>query len=181
MKKLIIIALILLLAAPVMAGPMIEYVTPAASETVAGTTERCTDAEMVAGTSTACAGTPANLTAKLSESSTALASSGTITAAMMKGQVYTNYNQANDATQTLEAAFDGANFCIFLSTTVAKHYRVDPAAGDSIYKDAATAGDGKYVGFASAAAGDAVCFRAVQTGAAAYDWIVSYIGPLVSE
>jgi hypothetical protein len=180
MKKLLI-ALILLMAAPVWAGPMIEYVTPAASETVAGTTERCTDAEMVAGTSTACAGTPANLTAKLSAAGVALASSGTITAAMMKGQVYTNYGQTNDATQTLEAAFDGANFCIFLSTTVAKYYWIDPASGDSIYKDAATAGDGKYVGFASAAAGDAVCFQAVRTDASAYDWIVSYIGPLISE
>jgi len=46
MKKLLI-ALILLLAAPVWAGPYIEYVTPSASETVAGTTERCTDAEVV--------------------------------------------------------------------------------------------------------------------------------------
>lgn len=181
MKRLLTAILILLMAAPVWAGPMIEYVTPDASATQAGKVELATDTETVTGTATDRALTPANLTAKLSAAGVALASSGTITAAMMKGQNYTNYGQANDVTQTLEAAFDGANFCIFLSTTVAKHYRIDPASGDSIYKDAATAGDGKYVGFASAAAGDAVCFRAVQTGEAAYDWIVSYIGPLVSE
>ncbi|HOR98921.1 MAG TPA: hypothetical protein PLZ74_11175 [Kiritimatiellia bacterium] len=232
MKKLLI-ALILLLAVPVWAGPHIEYVTPAASETVAGTTERCTDAEMVAGTSTACAGTPANVKAKLGPqtdggiligagqaaaieataagatteilvgggagappvwttatgsgapvratspslttpnmtvSEYVEAASDTLSALQVSGGQINNYGQADDTTIILPACAAGYNFDVILGTTVAKYYRLDPAAGDLIILDGVAGTDGKYIGIASAVAGAAVTCRAIQTGASAYDW-----------
>lgn len=191
MKKLFI-AILLLLAVPVWAGPSIEYVTPDASETVAGNTERCTDAETVTGTKTDCAATAANITAKMAapgaiggttpaagtfttlkgnfDEIVKASATNTLSAAEMKGQQINNYGQADDALVELAAAAEGLNFDVILGTTVAKYYRLDPAAGDLIILDGVAGTDGKYIGIASAVAGAAVTCRAIQTGAAAYDW-----------
>jgi hypothetical protein len=63
------------------------------------------------------------------------------------------------------------NFTIIFGTAVAKYFRLDPAAGDSIFMDGITTGDGKYLGIASTTKGDAIQFVAFQTGASSYDWI----------
>jgi hypothetical protein len=100
---------------------------------------------------------------------------GTLVAAEMKGQTVNNYAQSADVTLTMDAAFDGAGFNVILGTTVAKYYRFDPAAGDSIYLDGVSCTDGKYVGIASAVVGAALSARAFQTGETAYDWYFSTI------
>jgi hypothetical protein len=65
MKKLLGIILILLLAAPALAGPIVSVGNPPASSTVAGITMYCTDGITTVGSSTTCATTPANITAKM--------------------------------------------------------------------------------------------------------------------
>ena len=86
------------------------------------------------------------------------------------GQI-TNYGQVNDLVISLPAAAKGMNFSVILGTTVAKYFRLDPVAGDSIYLDGVTTGDGKYVGVASATISNAIQFVAVKTGIATYDWV----------
>lgn len=93
-----------------------------------------------------------------------------LTATQCSGGLINNYGQAADVTLILPAAAAGLNFTVVLGTTVAKYFRLDPQAGDSIYLGGATTGDGKYVGIASAAAGAAISFVAFQTGATTYDW-----------
>lgn len=110
------------------------------------------------------------------------AATDTLTANQCSGGLINNYGQANDATLTLPAAAAGMSFIVILGTTVAKYFRLDPNASDSIYLDGATTGDGKYVGVASAALGNAIQFVAFQTGATAYDWYATTIsGVWVAE
>lgn len=243
MKKLLI-ALILLLAVPVWAGPYIEYVTPAASETVAGTTERCTDAEMVAGTSTACAGTPANVKAKLGpqtdggiligagqtaaiEATAAgatteilvgggagappvwttatgsgapvratspdlvtptitppyvtVTTSAALTAAQVKGSIITNNGQTDDIMPVLPAAAAGLSTLVCLTTTVAKHFRMDANGSEVINFDGADEAAGDYIGVASAAKGNQIYFYTAPVGAGWQWFAVTVSGPWVAQ
>jgi hypothetical protein len=109
------------------------------------------------------------------------AATDNITALQCRGSLINNFGQANDETLTLPSAAAGLNFMVVLGTGVAKYFRIDPAAGDSIYLDGATGGDGKYVGVAGATTGYAISCAAFQTGASAYDWFCSYVGPWLSE
>lgn len=112
---------------------------------------------------------------------TVVASNATLTRDVMFGGQINTYGQNADTTITLLAIEKGMNFCVVVGTTVAKYLRVDPNASDSIYDGTTTAGDGKYFGVTSAAAGQKICFEAFQTGASAYDWSISYLGPWASE
>jgi len=108
--------------------------------------------------------------------------SDTLTANQCSGGVINNYGQTADAVLTLPAIAVGYNFTVVIGTTVAKYYRIDPNASDSIYLDGVTTGDGKYVGVVSAALGNAIQFVAVQTGASTYDWFATTVaGPWVAE
>jgi hypothetical protein len=105
-----------------------------------------------------------------------------VTANQCAGGLINNYGQTDNATLTLPAIAAGYNFTVIIGTTVAKYYRIDPNANDSIYIDSATAGDGKYVGVASAVAGNCISCAAFQTGDSAYDWLCTIIsGAWVSE
>ena len=107
---------------------------------------------------------------------------GNAAAIDMKGSIINNYGQADDAVISLPAIAKGYQFSVVLGTTVAKYYRIDPNASDSIYLDGVTTGDGKYVGVASASAGNALSCVAFQTGASAYDWYCSTVsGPWLAE
>lgn len=103
------------------------------------------------------------------------ASSGSLSSAQCSGGQIDNYDQTDDATITLPAAFSGMNFNVILGTAVAKYYRLDPDAGDSIYLDGVSCADGKYVGIAAAVVGASMSCRAFQTGASAYDIYCSAI------
>ena len=105
-----------------------------------------------------------------------------ISAAQCRGSIINNYGQANDAALTLPAIAAGMHFTVILGTTVAKYFRIDPNASDSIYLDGVTTGDGKYCQVASAAAGNAIQFVAFQTGASAWDWFAATVsGAWVAE
>lgn len=98
------------------------------------------------------------------------------------GTLINNYGQTDDAVISLPAAAAGMSFVIVLGTTVAKYYRLDPNASDSIFLDGTTTGDGKYVGIASAAKGAVISFIAFQTGASSYDWYAAKVnGTWVAE
>ncbi len=112
---------------------------------------------------------------------TIVASNATLTRDVMFGGQINTYGQNADTTITLLAIEKGMNFCVVVGTTVAKYLRVDPNASDSIYDGTTTAGDGKYFGVTSAAVGQKICFEAFQTGASAYDWSISYLGPWTTE
>lgn len=103
------------------------------------------------------------------------ASSASLSSAQCSGGQINNYGQTADATMTLPAAFAGMNFTVILGTTVAKYYRLDPVAGDSIYLDGVSCAEGKYVGIASAVVGASMSCRAFQTGVSAYDIYCSAI------
>jgi hypothetical protein len=103
------------------------------------------------------------------------AATDTLTIDQCYGSIINNYGQADDTTLTLPAIAAGMNFTVLLGTTVAKYFRLDPNASDSIYLDGVTTGDGKYVGVASAAVGNAIQFIAFQTGASTYDWYASTV------
>jgi len=108
--------------------------------------------------------------------------SDTLTANQCSGGVINNYGQVNDATLIIDAAVEGGNFVVLLGTTVAKYFRLDPVANDSVFLDGTTTGDGKYIGIASAVKGAAISFVAFQTGAASWDWYASTIsGVWVAE
>ena len=111
------------------------------------------------------------------------AASDTLTAEQCMGGQINNYGQANDVTMTLPAAAKGMSFKVLLGTTVAKYYRLDPAAGDKIYLDGTAGTDGHYCGIASAVAGACIVFQAFQTGAGPdYDWYASTVsGTFVME
>lgn len=110
------------------------------------------------------------------------AATDTLTANQCSGGLINNYGQANDMTLTLPAAAAGMSFTVILGTTVAKYFRIDPNASDSVYLDGVTTGDGKYIGVASAAIGNAVACQTFQTGASAYDWFCATVsGAWVAE
>lgn len=105
-----------------------------------------------------------------------------LSAWQLKGSIVNNYGQAADAVITLAAAAVGLSFIVILGTTVAKYYRLDPNANDSIYLLGTTTGDGKYVGIASAVKGAAISFTSFRSGAATYDWYATPIsGTWVAE
>jgi hypothetical protein len=111
-----------------------------------------------------------------------IASDATLSLSQAYGAMINNYGQAADVTVILPPIAKGMNFTVILGTTVAKFFRLDPNASDSIYLDGVTTGDGKYVGVVSAAITHAIQFVAFQTGNGTYDWYATTIsGPWVSE
>jgi hypothetical protein len=138
-----------------------------------GTTKFITWGELM-GAPGAIGGTTANTIRALLDED-AEPTSDTLTANQCSGGLISNYGQTDNVTHNLPAAAAGYNFTVILGTTVAKYFRLDPAAGDSIYLDGVTTGDGKYVGIASAAVGAAIQFVAFQTGAGAYDWAATTV------
>jgi len=126
------------------------------------------------GSVTASTGTFTTLTGNHKEE--VEAASDNIGAIQCRGNIINNYGQAADATLTLPTAVVGLNFTVILGTTVAKYFRLDPQAGDSIYLDGITTGDGKYVGVPSATIGNSLSCATFQTGATPdYDWLCSTI------
>jgi hypothetical protein len=106
----------------------------------------------------------------------------TLSPSQMYGGRINNYGQSLDETLTLIPCAQGMNFSVLLGTTVAKYFRVQPDAGDSIYLDAATAGDGKYVAVVNAGLGYAIQFDAFKTGANKWSWFATSInGPWIQE
>ena len=112
-----------------------------------------------------------------------ITASGALPAANCYCGLINNYGMTDaDCTITLPAAAKGMSFLVVLGAARAKYWRLDPAAGDSIYLDGTTTGDGKYVGLAAAAIGKSIQFVAFKTGASAYDWFASIInGSWVAE
>lgn len=99
------------------------------------------------------------------------ASTGTFAALDLYNTIINNYGQSTDTTLTLLAAGSGMSFVVVCGTTVAKYFRVKPAAGDKIYLDGVALTDAEYVGLVTAAVGSIIMFYSFQTEAAAYDWI----------
>lgn len=104
-----------------------------------------------------------------------IAATANMTRRQAFGGLINNYNQANDTVITLPAIEKGMNFTVILGTTVAKYFRLDPNASDTIYLDGVADSDGHYCGVVSAAAGNAIQFVAFQTGASTYDWFATTI------
>lgn len=109
------------------------------------------------------------------------AASDTLTAVQCYGGQVNNYGQAGNVVLALPAAAAGMQFLWQAGSTAAFYYRIDPAAGDSIYLDGVTTGDGKYVGLATVTKGDWIQFVAFKTGAASYDWTAVSYGAWASE
>jgi hypothetical protein len=90
-----------------------------------------------------------------------MTASGALPAANCYCGLLNNYGMTDaDCTITLPAAAKGMSFLVVLGAARAKYWRLDPAAGDSIYLDGVTTGDGKYVGLAAAAIGKSIQFVA---------------------
>lgn len=107
-----------------------------------------------------------------------------LTAAECSGTVVSNYGMTDaDCVISLPAAAEGLSFVCILPAVRARYFRLDPAAGDSIYLSGVTKGDGKYVGVASGyATATAASFFTFKTGASAWDWFcVPIFGTWVSE
>jgi len=98
------------------------------------------------------------------------AATDTLTIDQCYGGMINNYGQAADVTLTIPTISAGMNFDVILGTAVAKYFRLDPDANTLIILDGVASTDGKYIGIAAAVQGAAVTCRAIQTGAAAYDW-----------
>ena len=114
---------------------------------------------------------PALVTPTHTVSEIVVAATGNLSAAQLSGTQLNNYGQTDDNTQSLAAIASGLSFDTILGTTVAKYFRLDPGASDSIYLDGVSCTDGKYIGVASAAIGNAVSCKSFQTGATPdYDW-----------
>lgn len=110
------------------------------------------------------------------------ATSGTLTASEMDGRMVNNLGQTLDVTITMDPAAKGLHGRIFLSTTVAKYYRLDPNISNCIYLDGTALADGKYVGVASAQAGNCIDYHAWESGTGVYDWAFNTVsGPWAAE
>jgi hypothetical protein len=107
-----------------------------------------------------------------------------LTAAQCAGTIVSNYGMTDaDCVISLPTAAEGLAFVCILPAVRARYFRLDPAAGDSIYLSGVTTGDGKYVGVASGyAAATSASFFTFKTGASAYDWFcIPIFGTWVAE
>jgi hypothetical protein len=116
MKKIyLILTAILLLAAPVYADTFLDGVEQsggvAATETVAGISERCTDAEMTTGTKTDCDVTPANAKVELDKKAPA---SGIALTALANQAAYTINGNATAGAAAPTAIASSADILAFL-------------------------------------------------------------------
>lgn len=151
--------------------------TPSSANLATAVTDETGSGALVFGTS------PALVTPTYTVSEIIVPASGNLSAAQLSGTLLNNSGQANDNTQTLAAVVSGLSFDVVLGTTVAKYFRLDPGASDSIYLDGVSCTDGKYIGVASAALGNGVSCKSFQTGAGPdYDWYcVTVAGPWLCE
>lgn len=101
------------------------------------------------------------------------AATDTLTAAECQGCVISNYGQAADNTQTLPAAAEGLHGLVVIGTAGAGAFHLKAGTGDKIYLDGKALDDGDKVSLATPAVGDNFTFFSFQTGASAYDWIVT--------
>lgn len=101
------------------------------------------------------------------------ASTATLTVAKVSGTVISNYGQGAENTQTLPAAAAGYNGLITIATAGAGAFHLKAGASDKIYLDGTALDDGDKASLATPAIGDYFSFWSFQTGATAYDWIVS--------
>lgn len=101
------------------------------------------------------------------------AATDTLTAAECSGKLINNYGQAAENTQTLPAAAKGLHGIVHIATAGAGAFHLKAGAGDKIYLDGTALDDGDKVSLATPAVGDHFTFWAFQTGASAYDWIVT--------
>jgi hypothetical protein len=101
------------------------------------------------------------------------AATDTLTAAECLGCVISNYGQAAENTQTLPAAAEGLHGLVVIGTAGAGAFHLKAGAGDKIYLDGTALTDGDKASLATPAVGDNFTFFAFQTGASAYDWIVT--------
>ena len=101
------------------------------------------------------------------------AATDTLTAAECRGCVISNYGQAAENTQILPAAAEGLHGLVVIGTAGAGAFHLKAGAGDKIYLDGKALDDGDKVSVATPAVGDNFTFFSFQTGASAYDWIVT--------
>jgi len=101
------------------------------------------------------------------------ASTDTLTAAECSSKIINNYGQAAENTQTLPTAAKGLNGICVIATAGAGAFHLKAGASDKIYLDGTALDDGDKVSLATPAVGDYFTFWAFQTGASAYDWIVT--------
>jgi len=101
------------------------------------------------------------------------AATDTLTAAECRGCVVSNYGQVAENTQTLPAAAEGLHGLVVIGTAGAGAFHLKAGAGDKIYLDGKALDDGDKVSLATPAVGDNFTFFSFQTGASAYDWIVT--------
>lgn len=101
------------------------------------------------------------------------ASTDTLTAAECKNSVISNYGQAAENTQTLPAAAAGLNGVVRIATAGAGAFHLKAGASDKIYLNGTVLDDGDKVSLAAPAIGNKFKFESFQTGASAYDWMVT--------
>ena len=101
------------------------------------------------------------------------AATGILTAAECRGCVISNYGQSAENTQTLPPAAEGLHGLVVIGTAGAGAFHLKAGAGDKIYLDGTALDDGDKASLASPAVGDNFTFFSFQTGASAYDWIVT--------
>jgi len=101
------------------------------------------------------------------------ASTDTLSALECSGTFINNYGQGSANTQTLPAAAEGLNGIVHISAAGVGAFHLKAGTGDKIYLDGTALSDGDKASIATPAVGNSMTFWSFQTGASAYDWIVS--------
>jgi len=110
------------------------------------------------------------------------AATDTLTAAECSGTFINNYGQGAANTQTLPAAAEGLNGIVHIATAGAGAFHLKANTGDKIYLNGTALTDGDKASIATPAVGNSMTFWAFQTGAGAYDWMVSSgVGTTVTD
>ena len=109
--------------------------------------------------------------------------SATLVPSDVQGKQLTNQGQTDDVTLVLPPAQPGYSFCVVLSTTVAKYYRLDPNGTEVIYLQGTACTGGHYVGITSAVVGACISLMSFyDEDNSAYAWLASVIsGTWVEE
>ena len=101
------------------------------------------------------------------------AATDTLTVAECAGTIINNYGQGAANTQTLPAAAEGLGGLVAISAAGVGAFHLKAGATDKIYLNGTALTDGDKASLATPAVGDFFTFYAVQTEAAAWDWIVT--------